>query len=83
MLDHDKKGALGLVINKPIGEIFLGSLINKVNDKKINKKKLYNFKIPIFWGGPLDINKIFILHSNDYKNKTTKKYKNISISSDY
>ena len=83
MLEHDKKGAIGIVINKPLGTISLGSLISKVDDQSINKKELYDVKIPIFWGGPLDTDKILVLHSNDYKDKTTKSYKNVSISSDY
>ena len=29
MLEHDKEGALGIVINKPLGKITLGSLIKK------------------------------------------------------
>ena len=82
MLEHDKKGALGIVINKPLGTISLGSLISKVDDQSINKKKLYDVKIPIFWGGPVDEHKILILHTNDYKNETTKKYNNLSTSSD-
>ena len=82
MLEHDEKGALGIVINKPLGKITLGSLVSKIDDPSINKKKLYDVKIPIFWGGPVDENKILILHSNDYKNETTKKYNNLSTSSD-
>ena len=82
MLEHDKKGALGIVINKPLGTITLGSLISKIDDPSINKKKLYDIKIPIYWGGPVDNKKILILHSNDYKNETTKKYNDLSISSD-
>ena len=82
MLEHDKKGALGIVINKPLGKITLGSLISQVDDKSINKKELYNIKIPIYWGGPVDENKILILHSKDYKNETTKEYNNLSTSSD-
>ena len=82
MLEHDKKGAIGIVINKPLGTISLGSLISKVDDQSINKKKLYDVKIPIFWGGPVDEHKILILHTNDYKNETTKKYNNLSTSSD-
>ena len=81
MLEHDKKGALGIVINKPLGKISLGSLINKIDDQSINKKELYDFKIPIYWGGPVDDNKILILHSKDYKNKSTKEYNNLSTSS--
>ncbi len=82
MLEHDEKGALGIAINKPLGKITLGSLISKIDDPVINKKKLYDIKIPIYWGGPLDNKKILILHSNDYKNETTKKYNDLSISSD-
>ena len=82
MLEHDEKGALGIVINKPLGKITLGSLISTVDDPVINKKKLYDVKIPIYWGGPVDNNTILILHLNDYKNETTKKYNNLSISSD-
>jgi len=82
MLEHDKKGAIGIVVNKPMGTISLGSLISKVKDKSINKKKLYDVKIPIYWGGPVDDHKILILHSKDYKNESTKEYNNLSTSSD-
>ena len=82
MLEHDEKGAFGIAINKPLGKITLGSLISKIDDPVINKKKLYDIKIPIYWGGPLDNKKILILHSNDYRNETTKKYNDLSISSD-
>ena len=50
MLEHDKKGALGIVINKQFGKITLGSLIDKREDLSINKKELYNIEIPIYWG---------------------------------
>jgi len=82
MLDHDANGALGVVINKSLGRFSVDSLIKKLNDKIIEEEQLYNFEIPIFWGGPLDSDKIFILHSKDYKNKKTKEYNTISISND-
>jgi putative transcriptional regulator len=82
MLKHNNNGALGIVINKQLGKITLGSLINKIEDQSINKKELYDIEIPIYWGGPVDKNKILILHTNDYKNETTKKYNKLSISND-
>ena len=82
ILRHDKNGALGLVINKKLGKINLGSLISEIEDRSINKNELYNIEIPIYWGGPVDKKKLLILHSNDYKNETTKKYNNLSTSSD-
>ena len=83
MLENDEKGARGLVINKPLASIPLGSLIYKSRNATIKQKELYNVKIPVYWGGPVNENKIVILHSQEYKNKTTKNFKNISISSDY
>jgi len=83
MLDHDNNGALGVVINKPLGTFKIGSFIKDLNINDPDKKELYDFEVPIYWGGPLDNNKILILHSNDYKNKNTKNYKNISITNDF
>ena len=83
MLENDEKGARGLVINKPLASIPLGSLIYKSRNSTIKQKELYNVKIPVYWGGPVNENKILILHSREYKNETTINFKNISISSDY
>ena len=47
------------------------------------REELFELNIPIFWGGPVDPKEIFILHSNEYKSKSTIKYENISISQDY
>ena len=82
MLDHDEKGALGIVINKPLGTVSIRSLIKGLNDESI-EKNLLDYKVPIYWGGPLDNNKILIIHSKDYKNKNTKNYDKISISNNY
>ena len=83
MIENDKYGAWGLAINKPIGSILLERLINTSDYPNVKKKDLFNVKIPIFWGGPVDTHKIFILHSKEYKSETTINYNNISISSDY
>ena len=83
MLDNDKAGAWGLVINKPLASVPLGSLIHKSRNSTSKQKELYNVTIPVYWGGPVNENKILILHSKEYKSETTKKFKNLSISSDY
>ena len=82
-LDNDQEGSWGLVINKPLTTVSLGSLIHKSKKMTNQQKELFNVKIPIYWGGPINQNKILILHSEDYKNETTKKFKKLSISSDY
>ena len=83
MLDNNEEGSWGLVINKPLGFFTLDQLTNISEDTQNEVKELYTVKIPVFWGGPVEENKVFILHSNEYKNDTTKNYKNISISRDY
>ena len=83
MLDNDETGAWGLVVNKPLASVPLGSLIHKSRNTTVKEKELYNVKIPVYWGGPVNENKILILHSQEYKNETTKNFKNLSISSDY
>ena len=83
MLDNDQDGSWGIVINKPLTTVSLGSLIHKSKKMTNQQKELFNVKIPIYWGGPINQNKILILHSDDYKSETTKKFKKLSISSDY
>ena len=72
MLENDKKGAWGLAINKPIGAIPLGKLIDLSEYSEIEKKDLINEKIQIYWGGPVG-QKVMIIHSKDYKNENTIK----------
>jgi len=83
MLDNNEEGAWGLVINKPIGKVPLRFLVNRQQDQKNKKKELYNEEMPVFWGGPVDEKQIYILHSQEYENETTKNYKGISITRDY
>ena len=83
MIESNKNGAWGLAINKPIGSIPLGKLIDISDHSNVKKKDLFDVKIPIFWGGPVERHNIFILHSKEYKSETTINYNNISISSDY
>ena len=82
MLENDKNGALGLAINKPVGKIPLGKLINLSEHSEVKKKDLLNVNIPIYWGGPVG-QKIIIIHSKDYKNENTTKYDGFFITSDY
>ena len=83
ILENDKDGAWGLVINKPIGSIPLAMLIDPLLSTSKEREKLYGVNIPIFWGGPVEVKKIFILHSSEYQSESTEKYDSISISQDY
>ena len=83
MLENDEDGAWGLVINKPMGSIPLAMLIDPSLNTSDEREKLYGINILIFWGGPVEVKKIFVLHSSEYQSESTKNYGSISISQDY
>jgi len=83
MLENDKDGAWGIVVNKYIGSLPISLFIDlSLNNLKENEK-LQKVNIPIFWGGPVEAKKMFIMHSNEYQSKSTVNYGKISISQDY
>ena len=83
MLGSNKDGAWGLVINKPIGSLPIALLIDSALSTSEKREELYAINIEVFWGGPVNVKEIFILHSNEYKSASTKKYGNLSVSHDY
>ena len=83
MLESDENGAWGLVINKRLGTMPIALLIDPSLNTSEEREKLYKINIPIFWGGPVDVKTIFILHSTEYQSDTTQNYGSISISQDY
>ena len=83
MLENDENGAWGLVINKRLGTMPIALLIDPSLNTSKEREELFKINIPVFWGGPVDVKEIFILHTTEYESKTTKNYGNISISQDY
>ena len=83
MFESDEKGAWGLVINKRLGTMPIALLIDPSLNSSEEREELFKINIPVFWGGPVDLKEIFILHSTEYQSETTKNYGNISISQDY
>ncbi len=67
---HSPKGASGIVVNKPSNHPFF-SIVKNI-DKNIKEEDLVaNPSIVI--GGPVSVNNVFILHSNDYLTNLTVK----------
>jgi putative transcriptional regulator len=58
LCEHNEKGALGLVINKPI-DIKLRNLFEKV-ELKLDREELA--EQPVFFGGPVQTERGFVLH---------------------
>ncbi len=59
MLRHDKDGAFGIVINRPVGERPMSDLLG-TNDTAATGK------VQVFVGGPVQPNIGFVVHSSDY-----------------
>ena len=83
MFESDENGAWGLVINKRLGTMPIALFIDPSLNTSKEREELFKVNIPVFWGGPVDVKEIFILHSTEYQSETTKNYGNISISQDY
>ena len=65
LLYHNHEGAAGLVVNKPIETISVIELFKSNN--MTPPEKIVNKKIMLHWGGPVDPEHIFFIHSSDYK----------------
>ena len=62
MISHNEKGAMGLIINKPMEELDFHEIVTgislKDNQKKVNQTVLF--------GGPVEFERGFLLHSSEY-----------------
>ena len=66
MLYHNREeGAAGLVINKPIETMFISELFKSSNMSL--PEKIVEKEITLYWGGPVNTELIFFIHSSDYK----------------
>ena len=76
LCNHNKSGALGFIINKPIAKKDLENILTETGLEQIKSK------IEIYFGGPVEINSGMILHDNKYHTKNTMNIsKLISLSS--
>ena len=64
VISDNESGSMGIIINKPALNInfqsIFGNFKNNINQKKLNKPE-------VFYGGPVELDKGFIIHTNDYK----------------
>jgi putative transcriptional regulator len=67
MCAHSADGAMGLVINKPMDSLSFPDLLQQL---EIEAKGL-NAPMPIYFGGPVETGRGFVLHSADYVEEAT------------
>ena len=59
---HNAEGAMGLVVNQPLELITFASLVDGMN----LPAEAANQNMPVYFGGPMDRARGFVLHSPDY-----------------
>jgi putative transcriptional regulator len=67
MVRHDQDGAFGIIINRPIGEEPLARLLERFGENETTATG----EMPIFFGGPVQRELGFVLHSSDYRRGET------------
>lgn len=72
LLRHDKTGAFGIVINRPLGERPIATLLAATDGKGAGDKDAgVSGTIRVFFGGPVDPQFGFVIHSTDYRRPGT------------
>jgi putative transcriptional regulator len=78
MVRHTPDGAFGLVINRPVGERSLATLLEALGEKNTGAEG----NIPIFMGGPVQLDAAFLVHTTDYhRPETVTVDKNVAVTS--
>ena len=66
MLQHDETGAMGVVVNIPIGALPFTNLFDALGVEPEIDDDLAERTVRIYSGGPVDAGQGFVLHSEDY-----------------
>lgn len=61
MLEHDRNGAMGLMINKPLEAVQFAELLEQLKIPFSTPLPPY----PVYFGGPVEIGRGFVLHTSD------------------
>jgi putative transcriptional regulator len=68
MVRHDRDGAFGLVVNRAVSEQPLSALLELLGEKDTNASG----QVRIHYGGPVQPELAFIIHSVDYRDASTR-----------
>ncbi len=67
LVEHDKNGALGIVINRPIGALPVAKLLAAAGQDAAGA----HGSIRVCLGGPVEGHAAFVLHSAEYRDNAT------------
>jgi putative transcriptional regulator len=68
MVWHDRDGAVGIVINRPLGERPLVDILAAFGEKDVAATG----DVPVFLGGPVQPEVSFVIHGTDYRRPETQ-----------
>lgn len=68
LCSHSAEGAMGLIINKVAPEVQLGNLLEQL-DIEVAQDEFA--QLPIRFGGPVETQRGFVLHSQDYESSVS------------
>ncbi len=71
MVRHDAGGAMGLVVNRPIREVPLASVLERLG---MDSEEITG-EVRVHYGGPVEVNLGFVLHTADYATQGTRPVK--------
>ncbi len=65
MCAHSEEGAMGLIINKPAEDVVLRDVLDQLEIAPENTVG----EMPVYFGGPVEMARGFVLHSPDYTSR--------------
>lgn len=68
LIGHDADGAMGLIINRPLGEVPLARVLDTLGLDATDVKG----DLRVHFGGPVQLTRAFVLHSSDYGGPSTR-----------
>ena len=72
LIDHDRNGALGLVVNKPFATGPIAALLDQLGIDTDEHGEDGAGSVVLHYGGPVDPGRYFVLHSDEYEAERTR-----------
>lgn len=73
---HNAEGAMGVIVNQPLELVHFSSLVDGLK----LPEGAENRDIPVYYGGPVEKSRGFVLHTNDYvKDFTLATHREVSV----
>lgn len=72
MIEHSAEGgAVGIIVNRPASRRSLADLLGALGLPQPQDEAARTREIELFWGGPVELNTAFVLHSDEFKLAST------------